>query len=111
MNHILIPFNQGNKWGYKNQKGEVIIPPKFNAASQFNNGIAQVKIDGEIRYIDETGTIIQLQFAQSEKLSHEVRISGLSDTLANPERELQNSPNLPLDLKRFKHGENHGYKN
>ncbi|MBE9201637.1 MULTISPECIES: WG repeat-containing protein [unclassified Nodularia (in: cyanobacteria)] len=111
MNHILRPFNQGNKWGYKNQKGEVIIAPNFNEASQFNNGIAQVKIDGEIHHIDETGTIIQLQFIQAEELSHEMSVSAFSDPLANPQKELENLPNLPLDLKRFKHREKHGYKN
>ncbi len=44
MTNGLRPFQERGKWGYKNQKGQVVIPPLFDEAGKFFNGIAQVKL-------------------------------------------------------------------
>ena len=37
-------FYQNKKAGYKNQAGQVIVPPKYDAGSQFVNGFAVVML-------------------------------------------------------------------
>lgn len=45
----------GTKWGYIDKTGKIVIEPKFEDASVYVNGVARVKIDGKLLYIDITG--------------------------------------------------------
>ncbi|MGN7055431.1 WG repeat-containing protein, partial [Neisseria sp. P0003.S004] len=56
------PFSEGlaavatvdtNKYGYINTKGEMVIPPKYEEAFYFNEGLAAVKILDKWGYIDK----------------------------------------------------------
>ncbi|WP_414551659.1 WG repeat-containing protein [Anabaena sp. CCY 0017] len=96
MSNSLIPFTQADKWGYKNQKGEVIIQAIFDQAGKFYNGIAQVKIGNQINYIDQKGRV------------KPVELSNISDNTAI---NLTDITNLNLELSRFKYREKYGYKN
>ena len=51
----LIPFRIGDKWGYANENGEIIIKPKFEAAGEFREKITWVKKNGKYGYIDKRG--------------------------------------------------------
>lgn len=42
-------------WGYINTKGEYVVEPKFDNANSFSDGIAWIKIDGKIGYINTKG--------------------------------------------------------
>jgi serine/threonine-protein kinase len=52
----LKPFICGNDWGYKNEIGKVIIPPQFQDAGNFSDGLARVRLGYHWGYINETGT-------------------------------------------------------
>lgn len=47
-----------NKWGYMDQHGEMIIEPKFDKVTNFENGEAEVEISWQWRTIDKTGNFI-----------------------------------------------------
>lgn len=49
-----------HKYGYINQKGEVVIQPKYKCdglPNNFNDGLAVVKIKGKFGYIDTKGNV------------------------------------------------------
>ena len=51
-------FWEGGKWGYINRKGEITIAAKFESAKDFENGKAQVKLNGKWIYINNKGITI-----------------------------------------------------
>jgi hypothetical protein len=54
--HLLIPFEDNQRWGYKNNKEQVIIGAKYWMANNFNTfGIAAVVDDQGWVYIDKNG--------------------------------------------------------
>jgi hypothetical protein len=46
------------KFGYIDRSGKVVIPPSFDEAHQFSNGLALVKTNGRYRYIDRKGKTV-----------------------------------------------------
>ena len=38
----LIPFEKGDKWGYKDGRGKVVIKPRFDFAAPFHEGLAAI---------------------------------------------------------------------
>ena len=52
------PAKLGDKWGYKDTTGTFVIAPQFDWAIGFWHGLAQVKVDGKLGYIDRTGKYI-----------------------------------------------------
>lgn len=48
----------GEKYGYIDKTGRVVIQPQFHFASSFSNGVAFVAIDGKPGYIDKAGHYI-----------------------------------------------------
>lgn len=60
----------GQRWSFINIKGETVLPPKYEQAGQFSEGLAPVQTDagGQFRwgYIDKTGNIaITPRFSQA----------------------------------------------
>ncbi|MCX6352033.1 MAG: WG repeat-containing protein [Bacteroidetes bacterium] len=52
----LFPYQAGDKWGYIDKKGKIIINPQFNYATLFYDGAALVvSSDSKIGYIGEDG--------------------------------------------------------
>lgn len=53
---LLTPKKIEGKYGYVNQKGDVVLPPKWDKAEDFRHGvIARVELDGERFTIDKSG--------------------------------------------------------
>jgi len=49
----------GEKWGYIDTTGKIVVQPQFDCAYAFNeSGLALVENDGEIGWIDCTGKFI-----------------------------------------------------
>jgi hypothetical protein len=47
------------KWGYINAQGEIVVPPRFDLASGFNDdGLARVRENRETVYIDQHGQVV-----------------------------------------------------
>jgi hypothetical protein len=44
-----------NKWGYIDKTGAMVIAPAFDDAAAFSDGLAQVRGNTTIGYIDKTG--------------------------------------------------------
>jgi hypothetical protein len=60
------PFSEGlapvaldQKWGYIDKKGNVAIPFEYEMATAFNNGVAQVVLNGKMIEIDLTGKCLK----------------------------------------------------
>ena len=54
----LIPYRDGEKWGFCNQKKEIIIPCIYESAKPFNNGLADIELDKKHGLINEKGEIV-----------------------------------------------------
>lgn len=52
------PAKIGDKWGYKDRTGQVVIQPQFDKAGKFSEGLAEVKIGAKYGYIDLTGRVL-----------------------------------------------------
>lgn len=53
----------GEKWGYINRKGEMVIESQFDEARSFSDGLALVRINDNLSYINKKGkVVIQLNY-------------------------------------------------
>ena len=48
----------GNKWGFIDQTGKVVIPVQFEFALDFSEGLASVTFGGKAGFIDKTGKMV-----------------------------------------------------
>ncbi|MCP2728899.1 WG repeat-containing protein [Limnofasciculus baicalensis] len=54
----LTPVKVEDKWGYKDQNGQLVITPQFEKAGKFSEGLAEVKIGSKWGYIDQSGRVL-----------------------------------------------------
>ena len=54
----LHPVKQNGLWGYINKQAEWVIPPQYDSADNFRDGLALVEKDGKLMYIDHSGTVV-----------------------------------------------------
>ena len=60
----------GDKWGYINYEGEVVIKPQFDNAEPFSEGLAAVKIGYKWGYVNQGGgVVIKPQFGEAKSFS------------------------------------------
>ncbi len=55
---LLAAVKVGDKWGYINTKGKMVITPQFDFAHDFYEGLAGVKIGDKWGYIDKAGKMV-----------------------------------------------------
>lgn len=48
----------GRSQGFMTTAGELLVPPRFQQASDFKEGFARVWVDGKYGYIDKRGTLV-----------------------------------------------------
>ena len=48
----------GDRWGFVDAEGEVVIKPAYDDARSFANGLAAVEVDGAWGYVDAHGTLV-----------------------------------------------------
>lgn len=53
----LVPVRMGEKFGYVNLSGEVVIPAQFDGATWFRDGLARVECEDMIGFIDKQGVL------------------------------------------------------
>ena len=51
----LAKIKKNGKWGFVNDKKEIIIQIDYDFADDFSEGLAPVKLNGKYGYIDKTG--------------------------------------------------------
>lgn len=74
----LFPIEKNGKAGYIDQAGKVVIPPKFDEARSFSEGMAAVRIDDDWGYIDPTGKmVIKPQFFQAGSFNEGIASVGV----------------------------------
>ena len=49
---------RGGSWGYIDTTGQFVIAPRFEAAMEFSEGLAAVRVTGKWGFIDRTGTVV-----------------------------------------------------
>jgi len=54
----LIPYRQGDKWGYASPDKKIVIAPKYADAGWFSEGLAAVKIGQKYGYINTAGKLV-----------------------------------------------------
>jgi hypothetical protein len=52
---LLFPKNFGDRWGYVNAPGQMVISPQFDFAAPFIDGVARVRERGHWGFIDRIG--------------------------------------------------------
>jgi len=56
---VLVPFEKNGRWGYQDNTGKVVIPPRYQVAQEFSReGIAAVADQKGWAYIDTGGNVI-----------------------------------------------------
>ncbi|NEO54198.1 MAG: hypothetical protein F6K54_14575 [Okeania sp. SIO3B5] len=68
----LVAIKIGNKWGFIDRTGKMVISPQFDKVENFWKGLAPVKIGDESGYIDKTGRFIWPSGLNSELLQKEL---------------------------------------
>lgn len=67
--NLKLVTNYQGKYGYINDRGDTIIPCKYDKATEFIDGIALVKTDVKHKLIDKNGKLLELsEFEFSEKI-------------------------------------------
>jgi hypothetical protein len=65
-----IAFSNGDKWGFINTEGIVVIEPQYEDAKSFSNGLAAVQVDGKWGYINaENKLVIRNQFVFADYMT------------------------------------------
>jgi hypothetical protein len=54
----LIPYRKGDKWGYIDKQGEIVIPIQYDDAGFFSEGLARVRVNGKYGFIDTKGNMV-----------------------------------------------------
>ena len=54
----LHPVRQNGLWGYIDENAQWIIPPQYDKAAGFSDGLALVEKDGQLMYIDHSGAVV-----------------------------------------------------
>jgi hypothetical protein len=92
----LFPKKQNDKYAYVNIKGETVIKPQFDLATEFFEGLAAVNNNGNWGYIDKTGKmVINPQFDFAAKFSE-----GLAAVMNGGQwGYINNTGKLVIDIK------------
>src|SRR5262245_53907000 len=51
----LLAVQQGNRWGYADLDGRLVIPPRFELAYDYSEGLARVRFQGLDLFLGESG--------------------------------------------------------
>ena len=54
----LHPVMQRGLWGYIDENAQWVIPPQYDSAASFSDGLALVEKDGKLMYIDHSGAVV-----------------------------------------------------
>jgi hypothetical protein len=74
----LFPILRDGKWGYIDRSGQVAIPPRFERAAPFTEGLAAVQ-EGELfEYVDEAGKVALVPTYLPAGVLHRPFSSGLA---------------------------------
>jgi WG containing repeat len=88
---VYIENERATKAGFIDKKGQWVIPPIYDDAYHFCNGLAPVKVENAWGFIDKTGSfVIPAQFAAAESFEGGIAEVMRKDNLGELHRELIN---------------------
>ena len=58
----LYPFQKDGKYGYINKTGDMVVPPMYEKADYFYDGLAAIKSKGKIGFINSVNKIVVSTF-------------------------------------------------
>ena len=67
----LMPVSQNGQYGYINEQADWILPPQWDYAWDFENGLALVEKDGKLAYIDHDGAAVWQEKQRASKTDAE----------------------------------------
>ena len=77
----LFPIEQNKKWGYIDREGKTVIPPRFEAAEEFSEGLVLVQLNGKWGFVDAKGDlVIDARYSSAHEFSEglaRVQVGGL----------------------------------
>ncbi len=53
-----VPVKIGERFGYRDDSGMIVIDPLYDEAYPFSDGLARVKLGGKLGYIDQAGRMV-----------------------------------------------------
>src|SRR5262245_41153462 len=66
----LFPIQQGDRWGYIDRSGKIVIEPRFREADEFSEGLAAVELTGRWGFIDASGkVVVEPQYSWANRFS------------------------------------------
>ncbi|HEY9808457.1 MAG TPA: WG repeat-containing protein [Halomicronema sp.] len=66
----LAPIFDGQKYGYMDKTGKIVIPPKFASSMDFSEGLASARTGYKSGYIDKSGSfVIPESYSYAERFS------------------------------------------
>jgi hypothetical protein len=84
----LIPYRQGNKWGYATRDSQLVVKAKYSEANNFYFGLARVKKGNKYGYIDETGKLfIPQKYRTASDFYDNWRINTMAGVSMKSEKE------------------------
>jgi hypothetical protein len=105
----IIPYRKKNKWGYANNKGEVVIEPQYKVAYPFTANITGVKKDDKYGFIDKTGKpVTKFEFTRVTEFYFTQATVWIKDTAYCIDKNGKNTPCLAFcdsDNSPLKHFE------
>lgn len=66
------------KWGYVDAAGNVAIPPRFDGAEPFSEGLASVRLGARLGYVDSSGAFVLLPAFEPAGVLHRPFVDGLA---------------------------------
>lgn len=80
-NYGLVCVKVGDKWGFANKQGEIVIEPQFSRPGKFHQGVYPASKDGKYGYINTKGEwVIEPQFLMATEFRE-----GYALVIDNPE--------------------------
>lgn len=67
---------QGGKWGFIDRRGRIAIPPRFDRAEGFSEGLASVQEGGTLGYVDAAGRMVLVPSYEPAATIHRSFASG-----------------------------------
>ena len=114
----LKPVELNGKWGFVDKDGREVIPPKYDDAESFSEGLARVELNKKYGFVDKDGSeVIPLKYDYAETFSEGlagVKLNGKCGFVDKDGREViplkyDNAESFSEGLSRVKLNEKYGF--
>ena len=80
-NEIIVPFFNNGKWGFMNEKKDIIVCPVYEEAFPSYSNRLRIKMGGKYGYIDQNGkVVVKPKFIEADNFEHGIAKVNLKGT-------------------------------